>query len=160
MRTRGNAKRKSAQPARRTCLSLLLRGLSLSVMGIHAKQSQKAVAGRRLYKQDAHDRSPQVGFQPAFLSGYQGSGRRIATSVAGVKQTQFGGFRSDEGCPREQTKPIPGGWDTPLFYCSIIPPFQSDADRAKQSQFAWRCRAQLYKQTQFGGAQPRGGVSL
>jgi hypothetical protein len=33
-----------------------------------------------------------------------------------------------------QTKPIPGGWHTPLFQCSIIPPFQSDADRAKQSQ--------------------------
>ncbi len=31
-----------------------------------------------------------------------------------------------------------------------IPPFQSDADRAKQSQFTRRCRAQLYKQTQSG----------
>ena len=73
------------------------------------------------------------------------------------KQTQFGGFRSDCGCPCEQTKPIPGGWHTPPFYCSIIPPFRPDADRAKQSQFTGRGRAQLYKQTQFPpvGREPR-----
>jgi hypothetical protein len=37
--------------------------------------------------------------------------------------------------PLVQTKPIPGGRDTPLFRCSIIPPFQADAFRAKRTQF-------------------------
>jgi hypothetical protein len=37
----------------------------------------------------------------------------------------------------------------PPFHYSIVPPFRPDADRAKQSQFTRRCRAQLYKRTQF-----------
>jgi hypothetical protein len=36
------------------------------------------------------------------------------------------------------------------FHYSIVPPSQSDADCAKQSQFTRRCRAQLCKQTQSG----------
>jgi hypothetical protein len=50
------------------------------------------------------------------------------------KQTQFGVSNSDEGCHCEQTKPIRVGRDTPPFHCSIIPPSQSNAYRAKQSQ--------------------------
>jgi hypothetical protein len=51
------------------------------------------------------------------------------------EQTQFGAFSSNEGFHGEQTKPVFAGWDTlPLGY-SIVPPFPSDAYRAKQSQF-------------------------
>jgi hypothetical protein len=53
-----------------------------------------------------------------------------------------------------QTNPIPGGRDTPPFHCSIIPPFQSDADRAKRSQFPagpGGTKDKCAKRTQFGG---------
>ncbi len=40
-------------------------------------------------KQDAHNKSPRVGFRPAFLGRYRGSGRLAATFVGRVKQTQF-----------------------------------------------------------------------
>jgi hypothetical protein len=35
-----------------------------------------------------------------------------------------------------KTNPIPGRRDTPAFHCSIIPPFQSNTDCAKRTQFA------------------------
>jgi hypothetical protein len=39
-------------------------------------------------KQDAHDKSPQVGLRPAFSGGHQRSIRLTPTFVVGVKQTQ------------------------------------------------------------------------
>jgi hypothetical protein len=71
-------------------------------------------------KQDAHDKSPQVGLRPAFWGGYRRSIRLTPTFVVGVKQTQFRGV----------------GWrvESSLFHHSIIPPLQSDPGRAKRSQ--------------------------
>ncbi len=40
-------------------------------------------------KQDAHDKSPQVGFRPAFLGRYRGLVRLFPTFVGRVKQSQF-----------------------------------------------------------------------
>jgi hypothetical protein len=40
-------------------------------------------------KQDAHDKSPQVGLRPAFWGGYRRSIRLTPTFVVSVKQTQF-----------------------------------------------------------------------
>ena len=37
-------------------------------------------------------------------------------------------------CPKRGTEAVSGGRDTPPFHYSIIPPFQSDANGAKQSQ--------------------------
>jgi hypothetical protein len=54
--------------------------------------SRQRWAGRGpgvLYKQDAHDKSPEFGFRPAFLGGYRGSVRSIPTF-----------------CRARQTKPI------------------------------------------------------
>jgi len=55
-----------------------------------------------------------------------------------AKQTQLGVSGSDKGCHCAQTKPIrgpaAGGRDTPLFHYSIIPPFPSDVNHAKQTQ--------------------------
>jgi hypothetical protein len=69
-----------------------------------------------------------------------------------VKQTRFGGpawkagnerakrsqFARSAGAPEDEmrkTNPILDRRDTPLFQCSIIPPFQSDANRTKRTQF-------------------------
>jgi len=73
------------------------------------------------------------------------AGRGLGDAGRGVwyKQTQFlplcrsGDRRSREGKSCE-TKPIPGGQDIPSFQYSIIPPFQSDGDCAKRSQFRTR----------------------
>jgi hypothetical protein len=71
------------------------------------KQSQFARRGRaQLYKQDAHDKSPQTPIRAAFLGQYPGSARPIPTFVVRVKQSQFGASSREEGCRREQTKPI------------------------------------------------------
>ncbi len=40
-----------------------------------------------------------------------------------------------------ETNPIPNGRDAPLFHYSIIPVFQAQALRAKQSQLPLRCRS-------------------
>jgi hypothetical protein len=58
-----------------------------------------------------------------------------------------------------KTNPIPAGPDTPPFHYSIIPAFQPDANRAKQTQFGpgrIAGGADCAKQTQFGGSG-RGG---
>jgi hypothetical protein len=41
-------------------------------------------------KQDDYDKSPRMGFRPAFLDSYQGPVRLIPTFVVGVKQSQSG----------------------------------------------------------------------
>ncbi len=56
----------------------------------------------------------------------------------GAKQTQSRRDRSGAGSQLRKTKPIPGGRGIPpfhYFHYSIVPAFQSDAGRAKQSQF-------------------------
>jgi hypothetical protein len=98
-----------------------------------------------------------------------GRGRRDEGRRMLYKQTQFGVFSSDEGCPREQTKPIPAVpvYDIPRHSAILLFHHSSAtrANRAKQTQFpagpdgtrpgeggAWV----LYKQTQlWPGARPR-----
>jgi hypothetical protein len=72
------------------------------------------------------------------------------------------GTRAAAGRPIVQNEPnFAGRPDTPLFQYSIIPPFQSDADCAKRSQFpatpggtrpgGWGTWGNRVKQSQFGG---------
>jgi hypothetical protein len=53
---------------------------------------------------DAHDKSPQVGFRPAFLGGYRGSGRPILTFVGRVL---FGAISARDGPAGEVPRPVP-----------------------------------------------------
>ncbi len=65
----------------------------------------------------------------------------------------------DCGYHYEQTKPIPGGRNTPPRYCSIIPPFESGAYRATSP----RCPASGNKANFDGGriaAKPFAGIAL
>jgi hypothetical protein len=64
-------------------------------------------AGGQLYKQDAHDKSPQVGLRPAFLGGYQGSCWSIPSFVGRVKQTQFAPDGATGPSPRLEALTLP-----------------------------------------------------
>jgi hypothetical protein len=60
------------------------------------------------------------------------SGLRISGTAPGNRRPPLAEL-SD--CGLCKTNPIPDRRDTPAFHCSIIPPFQPDADCAKRSQF-------------------------
>jgi hypothetical protein len=99
-----------------------------------AKQSQFMPSGQtepfrdRLYKQDAHDKSPRVGFGPAFLGRYRGLVPSILTFVGRVKQTQFAAVPPKIGVFATRRRKKSGG----------------DAQPTKS-----RRRDSLYKQSQF-----------
>jgi len=91
-----------------------------------------------------------------------GTGRQGGAN--GAKQTQFPagpggtgpGGRGASGFV--QTNPIPArraAATPPRFQYSIIPPFQPDGNRAKQTQFGGTCRA---KQSQFPPAGSARGI--
>jgi hypothetical protein len=83
-----------------------------------------------------------------------------------AKRTQFPAERGCTGPQGRGTRgqlckmnPIPGGWPaggTPIFHDSIIPPFQSDANCAKRTQFGpvWEPRPWKYAKKSGGDAQP------
>jgi hypothetical protein len=82
-----------------------------------------------------------------------------------AKQTQFSAEVGWDGAPEgemRKTNPIPDRRDTPLFHCSIIPPFQPDANRAKRTQFqkegqpAWR--GELRRCSSQNGRARAGGL--
>jgi hypothetical protein len=84
-------------------------------------------------------KSGRPGGQPSASSYFKLPAERRLPKTYRTKQSQS--HRLGDG---------PEGRDIPPIHYSIIPPFQSDADRGKQSQFTRRCRPQLYKQTQSG----------
>jgi hypothetical protein len=84
------------------------------------RESSGGLGGVNRAKQDAHDKSPQVGLRPAFLGGYRRSIRLTPTFVVSVKQSQLaaGGIGANLWRHKElighgmdygavKTKPIP-----------------------------------------------------
>ncbi len=158
MRTRGKAKRKSAQLGRWTSLSSLLRGLSLSVVGIHAKQSQTwAIWGTWERCRGSCTNKPNCPKR----------GTEAASAVAAFGSphcSSIPSFHHSSPLPILPNKAnSPGGAG---LSCTNKPNLACPAARRgvamnKQSQLAGGAKwdaVRLYKQTQFGQEPFRGQV--
>jgi hypothetical protein len=103
---------------------------------------QQAGVGKRLYMVKLYHHSGRLavlGSRSNGVSGSQGSAYGLPSAASGPPPGSV-----------VQTNPIPGGRDTPALHYSIIPPFQPDADYAKQSQFS----------PERGGTRPRGRETI